>query len=395
MFYVRTGANGACKSLFTLKDVRDKQIKEGRPVCVIVGGDEYKGRDPQKRYVKIKPETMAAFGWSTCEFKDWQKQPFGTIFFADECHNYMPKRPNASAVPPHITNLAEHRAGGYDFFFLTQHPSNLDQFFTKLVGAPGWHEHLKRVMGGTNVTSVLRWDAVNMNCEKNGSAKSAHTDMRTQPKEVYAWYDSAELHTAKVRVPKQVWYIVGGIPIVVGLIWFVGQRMTAKIAGTDKPGAVAPGSPGQSVGAGSGAAQEASKVMTTMEYVVSYQPRIPGLMHTAPAYDELTKPKRVPVPAACIESKGKGCKCYTQDATPYPVDLAMCRQLVAHGAFLAFQPEGEQKQQERPQQTAAPAPQNGPSEGSGLILIGGGATNAPAASAPADPLPQRIASVKR
>lgn len=336
MLYLRTGANGSCKSLFTLKDVRDLQLETSRPVCIIVGDDA----DPTREYVKIKPEIMKQFGWSTCQFKDWWAQADGTIFFGDECHNYLPKRSSSAAVPQHVSRIAEHRSRGFDFFLTTQHPMNIDEFVRRLIGAPGWHQHLKRVFGGTNVTSVLQWEAVNPQCEKNRSGKGAQVSTRLQPKEVYGWYDSATLHTAKTRIPKQVWYVVAAVIVVPVLAYFALNRVIhpqVEIAGAAAQGSQA--------GAGGGASGSGSerKPVTAAEYMSAYKPRIAGFMHTAPAYDKLTEPKRVPVPAACVEMKSAGCKCYTQDATPYPVDLQICRQLVAHGAFLAFQPEGERR----------------------------------------------------
>lgn len=374
MLFVRTGANGTCKSLFTLQDARDKQLKELRPVCVIVGD----ASDPTRQYVKIKPSIMQEFAWTTCRFEEWWDQPDGTIFLADECHNYLPKRPNGSPVPLHVSRLAEHRARGFDFFLLTQHPSNMDQFVTKLVGAPGWHQHLKRVFGGSNVTNVLQWDAVNNVCEKNGSAKSAQVTLRKQPKEVYAWYDSAELHTAnKTRLPKQVYQILIGFPVVIALLAFVAhffwQRVSPKTVDQVKAESAAAGAPA--------AGRPEAKVLTTAEYISSYQPRLTGLMHTAPAYDELTKPKRVPVPAACVEMQSVGCKCYTQDATPYPVDLSMCRQLVAHGAFLAFQPEGEQRRAVEQPQRGRQGTETAMAEPAAAILIEGGSKSAGASTA--------------
>lgn len=355
MLYLRTGANGSCKSLFTLADVREKQLKELRPVCVIVGD----ATDPTRQYVKIKPEVMQEFGWTTCRFEDWWDQPDGTIFLADECHNYLPKRPNGSPVPRHISRLAEHRARGMDFFLLTQHPSNIDSFVTKLVGSPGWHQHLKRAFGASNMTSVLQWSAVNNTCEKDGSGRTAQVTMRPQPKEVYAWYDSAELHTGKRKIPRQFWMVVVGVPIALGMMFMAGKLMWDR---THKAPVVAAGQPGQ---AGSGApgapAAERDRVSTPAEYAASYRPRIAGLMHTAPAYDKLTEPKRVPVAAACVSMPSKGCKCFTQDATPYPIDQAMCEGLVKHGAFYAFAAEGERRAFEQPRaahqgpETALPA----------------------------------------
>lgn len=94
--------------------------------------------------------------------------------------------------------------------------------------------------------------------------------------------------------------------------------------------------------------------MTAAEYVAAYKPRIGALMHTAPVYDKLTEPKRVPVPAACMEMPSKGCKCFTQDATPYPTDDAFCRQVVRSGLFLAFAPEGVSQASTRPVAASAP-----------------------------------------
>jgi zona occludens toxin len=84
MLYLRTGANGSCKTLFTLWDVRKLQLETNRPVCI-------NGR------FKIKPEKLAEFGWRVIEFKDWEDQPDGTIFLIDECHNDMPLRSNKNA----------------------------------------------------------------------------------------------------------------------------------------------------------------------------------------------------------------------------------------------------------------------------------------------------------
>jgi zona occludens toxin len=373
MLYLRTGANGSCKTLFTLKDVREMQLKELRPVC-------YNGR------FKLKPEKLKEFGWKLIDFKDWQAEPDGTIFLMDECHLDLPKRPNGSAVPLYVSKLAEHRARGFDFFLLTQHPSNIDSFVTKLVGSPGWHQHLKRAFGASNMTSVLQWSAVNNTCEKDGSGKSAQVTMRGQPKEVYDWYDSAELHTGKRKIPKQFWMVVVGVPVALSMMYMAGKLLWDRthkapvVAGSASASGAVAGAPGAT----------RDRPSTPAEYAASYRPRIEGLMHTAPVYDKLTEPKRVPVAAACISMPSKGCKCFTQDATPYPIDQAMCEGLVRHGAFYAFAAEGERRTFDQPQtprqgpETALPAP-------SGIVLIdsGGKSPGAPTAIAAAPaPVPQ-------
>ncbi|MFZ3127190.1 MAG: zonular occludens toxin domain-containing protein, partial [Rhodoferax sp.] len=208
MLYLRTGANGSCKTLFTLQDVRNLQLETKRPVCV-------NGR------FKIKPEKLQEFGWRVIEFKDWQDQPDGTIFLIDECHNDLPLRANSAPVPEPVRMLAEHRARGFDFYLLTQHPMNIDAFVRKLIGAPGWHQHLKRRFGASNKTTVLQWQAVRSDCEKDGSGKSAQVTVRTQPREVYDWYESAELHTGKVQIPRQVYMLVFFMVAIIASMVFV------------------------------------------------------------------------------------------------------------------------------------------------------------------------------
>jgi len=335
MFYLRTGGNGSCKTLFTLFDVRKLQLETGRPVC-------HNGR------FKISAEKEKEFGWKKIEFKDWWEQENGTIFLIDEAYHDLPVRPNGQQPPLHIARLAEHRARGFDFFMLCLHPSQIDSFVRKAIGAPGWHQHLKRVAGASNLTRVLQWDAVHDTPQKDGSGKTAQIATRMQPKEVYAWYDSAFIHTGKVRIPKQVYWLVGGVVAALalgfGAVSALKNNVFKKAPEKLAPGA-APVVPGTSP-AGGNRGNEAH-VMTAAEYFQGYQARIPGIEHTAPVYDVLTAPKRVPLPAACLESKSMGCKCWTQDATPYPTDLSICRQVVAGGMFLAFA---------EPAPVAAPAP---------------------------------------
>lgn len=380
MLYLRTGGNGSGKTLLTLKDVRALQLETGRPVCINIRPATDK-KKPNLPYCNIKPEKLAEFGWKPVRFEDWEAQDDNTIFLIDECHYDLPVR-STKVPPPHIQRLTEHRSRGFDFFLLTQHPKNIDSFVRNLVQAPGWHEHIKRLGGAMPVAMFHQWDAVNLQCEKFGSAKDANSRTRPYPTEVYAWYESATIHTGRKRIPWRVWFILVAVVLIPYLFWSgfskVGRGESAKKS-SDKAEAA-------KVVGGVAANGAVGQVKTSAEYVESYKPRVSSLMHTAPAYDGLTTPKRVPVPAACVEMPTKGCKCYTQDATPYPVDLTMCRQIVAHGVFLAFQAEGELSGRNQVQQPAKPPEpvQTAASASPGLVLIGGGIPTAPAP--PAAPL---------
>lgn len=320
MLYVTTGANGACKTLFTLKDVRELQLKENRPVY-------YSGFD-----------MVADFGWTKLDFKDWQSTPDGSIHFVDECQNDMPVRPNASQVPPHINALSEHRKHGKDFYLITQHPQNIDLFVRRLVGTPGWHRHFKRAPG-VDMVSQLQWAAVNGQCEKPGSGDSGQVTMRAMPKEVYPWYKSASLHTGKTKLPRAVYVLVACL-LTVPVLGFLAYKHFA--AGPvqlvkAKPGveavAAAPGArPGRSAG-------PIGAVGTQSDYFEARVPRIPGLPHTAPVYDSLTAVASIPYPAACVSSKS-GCHCYTVQATPLDVSAAMCNQIARQGYFMEWHQAG-------------------------------------------------------
>lgn len=325
MLYLVTGGMGAGKTLFTLKWARELQLKTNRPVCYTT-------------VLRLKGEALT-WGWKQIEFADWQKEPDGTIFVIDECHEVLPVRgAGAKAPPDHIQALARHRHRGFDFFLITQHPKNMDSFVRRLIADPGWHRHLKR-RSGSQLVAVLEWPNVYEKCESNTAGKSATVDNKAYPKEVFDWYESASLHTAKVRIPKQLWIILAAAIAVPLLIFFVIHALRGK-ADTAKPEAEKPGSgmlAGLLPGQPASAAPAAPAPMTAEQYAATFRPRIPDMPHTAPRYDELTKPKHVPYAAACVQM-GDRCQCYTQQATPLNIADALCKTIVKQGMFMDWLP---------------------------------------------------------
>ena len=325
MLYLISGANGAGKTLNTLKWVRDRQLKESRPVCHNGRFDPVPGGELD--------------GWKKIDFKDWQAEPDGTIFLIDEAHNDLPNRPAGSAVPEAVKMLAEHRKRGFDFYMVTQHPQNIDSFVRRLVGPPGWHRHLKRSFG-VDMVSVLEWSAVNPNCEKDGSGKTGTVTMQAFPKEVYSWYKSASLHTGKKRIPAKLWVLLACVVLIPLLLWLAGSllvsRTEAKAAKAAPPAEVV----------ASAAPIAATQKLTADQYIEQRSPRLPDFPHTAAAYDEVTKPTVAPYPAACVHM-GKTCKCYSQQATLLQVSGAVCLQIVAQGFFVDWQHEEREAQQAR------------------------------------------------
>lgn len=336
MIYLTTGANGAGKTLITVRDVRAQQLKENRPVY-------YHGFD-------MDPAKAAEFGWQTFDPKKWQDLPDGSICVMDECQNEFPLRRAGSEVPDYIQAIAQHRRRrGFDFWMICPHPALLDVFVRRLIDKPSWHRHLKRTFGADMVSS-LKFSAPDMKCEEPGAGSRAEVSMIGYPKEVYGWYRSASLHTGKRNIPRAVWLVVASLIIVPAMLalgaWKVYGNATKHVdpkpettvmdnrsrPPVDVPPALA-GKP------------------TPEAYLQLRVPRFSDFPHTAAAYDDATKPTLAPYPAACV-SMGKTCKCYTQQATLLQVSVPVCLQIVAHGFFVDWQ------QPQHPQ--AAPMPTQPP-----------------------------------
>jgi len=336
MFYLVTGGVGTGKTLFTLQWVRKLQEETGRPVCYCLDG---KG----ETVLRLKGPALD-FGWREIDFVTWENEADGTIFILDECHELLPVRGLSKGQPPeHIQNLARHRHRGFDFFLITQHPKNLDAFVRRLIADPGWHRHLKRRNGGKTVAQ-LQWPNVFEKCESNTAGKTATvTDVR-YPIEVFEWYESASIHTAKYRIPKQMFIIVPALFLVPLSIWYAIHFFTSGngISGGAK---VEPGllDSAKSFGVpGISSASSEGRVMTRQEYIDSLKPRIEALAWTAPRYDPITEPVKAPFPAACLLQleKEKDCKCWTQEATPLAVPFETCRDIAQNGVFLDWQTGG-------------------------------------------------------
>ena len=317
MIYLTTGANGAGKTLLTLKDVRAQQLKENRPVY-------YHG-------FEMDEAKAAEFGWQKFDPKHWQSLPDGSICIMDECQNEFPLRRSGSDVPDYIQAIAQfRRKRGFDFWMICPHPSLIDVFVRRLIDKPSWHRHLKRAFGA-DLVSVLRFSAPDMKCEEPGAGARGEVSMVAYPKEVYSWYRSSSLHTGKKKIPRAVYVLAACAIAVPSAMYFAITGLYSNATKQAKtaepvPGTNAPGAPGQNV-------RQVSQVMTAAEYVDARTARLKDFPHTAPAYDDVTKPTEAPYPAACVQM-GKTCKCYTQQATLLQVSGAVCVQIVQQGFFM-------------------------------------------------------------
>jgi zona occludens toxin len=322
--YLTTGGNGTGKTLFTLHDVRKLQLETGRPVY-------FWGFDAK--------QPLLDFGWQPFEPERWQDLPDGSLCIVDECQRVLPVR-GTGKPPDWVQAIAEvHRKRGFDFFFITQHPLNFDAFVRRLIASPGWHRHFKASTMGDS-SNELKWSAVKDNPQVANSSAMGEVTSRPFPREVYGWYTSASLHTAKKRVPLKVWGAIVGVIAAFGMIGFAVWHFLGYT------GAAAKSKPGPNAGAtlAKAFAPDAAPMpgrserapLTTAEYLQQRKPRLPDFPHTAPAYDDSTRPTVAPYPAACV-AMGSRCDCYTQQGTYLRTSADVCLQIVKYGFFVDWQ----------------------------------------------------------
>lgn len=333
MIYLTTGANGAGKTLFTLHDVRAQQLAENRPVYY----HGFKAGQP-----------LIDFGWKEFEPSKWQELPDGSICIFDEAQNEMPAKASGAALPEWINAIAQfRRARGFDFWIITPHPSMIHTNVRKLIESPSYHRHFKRVFG-SQLVSELKFNYAETRCELPGSGKRAVVTMRPYPKESFKWYQSTTLDTSKRTIPKQIYVFFAALLLVPVLGYLAYSQIDKQFETESKTPQTQQFE--QTKQSQQNAASQNDQVQTVAEYLESYAPRLPGLPHTAPRFDDLTKPAAVPYPAACV-SMGSRCNCYTQQATPLDVPKELCLQVVNSGYFIEWQENEEEK---NPQKTLAP-----------------------------------------
>ena len=264
------------------------------------------------------------------------KQPGAFVVF-DEVQRVWPNRPVGSKKPAAVEYLETHRHDGIDLVLMTQNPQLLDPAVRKLVGR---HLHMRRI-GGLGASVVYEWDA----CSDTLRFKSAFTKILYKySRSAYQLYKSARVHTKQKRkLPFAVWLLLfAAIGALVMWPQFVG-RLKSRALVSSKASVIVSSTPSdasRSVPVSSLSPSAAGAApMSAKDYLASLQPRLNGLPYTAPRYDSLTVPTRVPYPAACITSKLQGCKCYAQDGTFMLLAFDVCARIVQHGFFIDFDPD--------------------------------------------------------
>lgn len=337
MIYLHTGQPGAGKTLLTLDMVRSRAKAENRPVF-------YAGIEI------LKPELFP--GWQVLENPErWMDCPDGAIIIHDECQTLYRPRGNGAQVPEYVARFETHRHNGWDIYLITQHPMLVDSNIRRLAGE---HMHVVRAFGAKMAT-LHRWGQVKEQCDKTRSDSVSTT--RAYPAELFDAYKSATVHTHKTRIPARMLFLLL-IPALLGLLawWFATwyqskangeqfESLTDRGAGSEVTAARVP-----SLGSGSGRPGPKS----TAEWLREHEPRVVGLPHTAPVYDQVVRVAEAPYPQICIASASR-CVCYTQQGTRMGVPDELCRRIAQDGYFVAWQ-SSMPTQQARGMHAAAATP---------------------------------------
>lgn len=318
MLTLITGVPGAGKTLNTIKMVQDEWGDSGRPIY-------YRG---------IKNLTLPWIEISDEDCHTWFDYPEGSIFVIDECQQIWPNRQANRQTPDSVSRLDTHRHGGYDFYIITQKPTLVD-FGVRAFG--GRHFHYERGFNreGTRQLEYQRCvdNPIDYHTRQEAQIKRIKFD-----KKYYEVYKSAEIHTHKPRIPKKFWYFVAACTFTV----CAGAYAFTSIMGRTDPD--------NQVEVSSFTSNPFDQVRTGQvtipdgpgdEYLRQWTPRIAGVPHSAPAYDQVTEVKTFPRPQCMRGQQWRTCRCYTQQATPLDIDIKTCNDIVANGWFNPFREEQE------------------------------------------------------
>lgn len=325
MLHLTTGLPGAGKTLYTLSVVRERAIKEARPVY-------YHGIE------LLKPEVFE--GWQKLEDPEkWFECPDGSIIVHDECQTTYRPRGAGARVPQHVAEFETHRHRGFDVYLITQAPTLVDTNVRRLVGE---HRHLVRAMAPRTAT-VHFWAQINENSHK--SRRDSERSSFSYPPKILGAYKSATIHTHKNRIPKAALFLFVAPFVLVALIWLFYTWFADLSAGAQEfiEPAVDQVEPIERGGAVVHVSVDPDPD-PLQDWIEARTPRVPGLTHTAPVYDAVTDPVTAPVPSACVDMPSKGCRCYTQQATLIDVPASLCQRIVKTGFFVDFALELSRRQ---------------------------------------------------
>lgn len=368
MLYLITGQPGSGKTLYMVSQLLKNPDLKDREIYV----DGITDLDHDKINYHDIPE-----GHSVDDWYDWL--PHGAILVVDECQRFFRPRPNGSAVPKKVTELETHRHGGWDLFFITQHPRLLDINVRSFVEN---HKHFGKTQLGNR--RMFEWQRCG-NPDSRSDTESAMVTLYTLDKQAMNLYKSAEVHT-KIKVGRSKW--IYAFPIFVILLilclWFAysnfksfGRKELSEATNGQNNGQPVSQTATQNAaeqvnGIGNQVAQNSGVIPGSASQPDNnlkesdWQPAILGQPWTAPIYNGQNRSiQTMPYPVACVQ-QDQQCTCYTEQATPIrQMSNSLCLQYVRDGIYNPYR-----RQQDSGGNTASA--NSGSPGGSSVTVLGGG-----------------------
>lgn len=313
MITLVTGVPGSSKTLNAIDMVLNDPAFQGREVYAY----------------NIQGLTLPWQTLDTDEAKRWYDLPHGSVILLDECQDLFPPEKFGNKVPEHISRLNTHRHLGIDLVLITQHPKLIDTKVRRLVGQ---HIHYKRQFGMQSATRYTFQECADDPNDYH-ALKAATKTRKKFNKKLFGVYKSAEVHTHKRKLPWQLWALLAFFLFTVYLIYSVvasyGQSDASLLNAAPIPTLPATGVPGTP--APEAGMRDDGNIMTREQYLTHWTPRIEGIPHSAPAYDDVYEVRDFPRPQCLLSEEKQSCHCYTQQATPLDIPEPQCRQIVANG----------------------------------------------------------------
>jgi len=313
MIFLFTGQPRASKTLNALKFVKEDDL--------------FQGRDVYYYNIQILDHDFFA-NWKELTLDqalNWFDLPDGSIIVIDEVQKIFPSRSGKDKMQAAVSRLDTHGHNGFDFIFISQHPMLIDTGLRRQVQT---HYNFERVFGMES-SRRLSWETCIDEPRKDWHARNEADKKRIKfDKKYYGKYKSASIHKVKKSVPKQLYILVFLLIFTFSLFGYLAYSLTSE---KDEP--TTPFNSNDSA-VNSFSKSTSSDLSPNHDYFSSRKPRIEGLPHTAPIYDDLTKPVSFPRISACVLRKTDNvCKCYTQQATPLSVTHDICLNVVSNGYF--------------------------------------------------------------
>lgn len=304
--------------------------------------------------------------------------PDGSLIYVDEAWKWFGHLHDASrqSTPKHVLDLAEHRHRGIDFVWTYQQPSQIYPFARGLMAD---HHHVVRRYG-TSMIDVFSWPELNEDVKSSAKRENALRKTRTLPKDSFAMYKSAEIHTIKPRIPWKVWLIPACAIAFVALAWYLvtalrpdnfAANLTGKKPATASAVAASPGQGGKEAG------RKKPLYENPTEYARAHLPRQATQPWSAPVYDE--RGVTADPELFCMSSReGEGmdgewmdysCTCLTEQGTAYYISDGECRTIARRGP--SYNPYKERRDDDRNSGDFQPAQaQASPAVEPGRVIAG-------------------------